>query len=236
MIHRSEYTSNYTILKNELIRDSRLSFEARGFIALILSLPDDWSFSVRGLMKITGLKMSVVEKLLTELKNCGYAEKKKTRDDRGRITAHSWDFYELPQDHISKSPYMENTIYGNDHIWQTPDIVPTIYGENDAIQNTNNNKELNNTNDSSKQRVCAPKFSPPSVDDVRSYCLERGNDVDPETFVDFYTSKGWKVGRNPMKNWKAAVRTWEKRNKKSKPIEESGNEFTRLLQQEGFEI
>ena len=54
------------------------------------------------------------------------------------------------------------------------------------------------------------RFTPPSVEDVRAYCKERGNAVDPEAFVDFYTSKGWKVGKNPMKDWQAAVRTWEK--------------------------
>lgn len=55
------------------------------------------------------------------------------------------------------------------------------------------------------------RFSPPSVDEVRAYCLERGNSVDPEQFIDFYASKGWKVGDQPMKDWRACVRTWEKR-------------------------
>lgn len=59
----------------------------------------------------------------------------------------------------------------------------------------------------------APRFSPPSVEEVRAYCRERGNCVDPERFVDFYASKGWKVGRESMKDWKAAVRTWEKRDR-----------------------
>jgi hypothetical protein len=54
-------------------------------------------------------------------------------------------------------------------------------------------------------------FKKPTVDDVRAYCEERGNRVDPERFVDFYTTKGWKVGRNPMQDWRAAVRTWERR-------------------------
>lgn len=53
-------------------------------------------------------------------------------------------------------------------------------------------------------------FKPPTVDEVRSYCLERGNNVNPETFVDFYSSKGWMVGKNKMKDWKAAVRNWER--------------------------
>lgn len=55
------------------------------------------------------------------------------------------------------------------------------------------------------------KFEPPSVEEVRDYCQSRkGNTVDAQAFVDFYTSKGWMVGKNHMKDWKAAVRTWER--------------------------
>ena len=56
-------------------------------------------------------------------------------------------------------------------------------------------------------------FEKPTIDDVKNYCLERKNGVDPETFIDFYESKGWMIGKTHMKDWKAAVRTWEKRNK-----------------------
>ena len=59
------------------------------------------------------------------------------------------------------------------------------------------------------------QFSPPSVDDVRAYCAEKDYHVDPERFVDYYTSNGWKVGRNPMKDWKAALRSWERKEKPS---------------------
>lgn len=55
------------------------------------------------------------------------------------------------------------------------------------------------------------RFRPPTVEEVEAYCFERNNKVDAERFVDFYSSNGWKVGKNPMKDWKAAVRTWEKR-------------------------
>ena len=55
------------------------------------------------------------------------------------------------------------------------------------------------------------KFEPPSVEDVRTYCEERHNGIDAQSFVDFYTSKDWMVGKNRMKDWKAAVRTWERR-------------------------
>lgn len=54
-------------------------------------------------------------------------------------------------------------------------------------------------------------FQKPSLDDIRAYCISRGNNVDPEQFLNFYESKGWVVGKSPMKDWRAAVRTWEKR-------------------------
>ena len=54
------------------------------------------------------------------------------------------------------------------------------------------------------------RFSPPTLEDVKNYCIERGNIIDAEKLYDHYTSNGWKVGKNPMKDWKAAVRKWEK--------------------------
>ena len=53
---------------------------------------------------------------------------------------------------------------------------------------------------------------------IKAYCKERGNGVDPEGWFDFYTSKGWKIGKNAMKDWKAAVRTWERREVKNTPM------------------
>ena len=60
------------------------------------------------------------------------------------------------------------------------------------------------------------RFTPPTLDEVQAYCIERNNNVDPQHFIDYYTSNGWQVGKNKMKDWRAAVRTWE-RNGYSKP-------------------
>lgn len=60
-------------------------------------------------------------------------------------------------------------------------------------------------------------FVPPSVEDVRAYCLSRANGINPESFIDYYTANGWKVGRNPMRDWRAAVRQWEQRRKEETP-------------------
>lgn len=60
----------------------------------------------------------------------------------------------------------------------------------------------------------AKRFIPPSVEEVEQYCLERSNNIDAQSFIDFYESKGWMIGKNKMKDWKAAVRTWERSRKK----------------------
>ncbi len=66
--------------------------------------------------------------------------------------------------------------------------------------------------------LCADKprrFTKPTVEEIQAYCKERGNDVEPQRFFDFYEAKGWKVGTSPMKDWKAAIRTWEGRDRQS---------------------
>jgi hypothetical protein len=60
-----------------------------------------------------------------------------------------------------------------------------------------------------KKRGARPPFTKPTLEEIKAYCSERGNYVDPQTWLDHYTSNGWKVGKNSMVDWKAAVRTWE---------------------------
>ena len=72
-------------------------------------------------------------------------------------------------------------------------------------------KEIDIDKESKKKARNANAFLPPTVDEVRQYCIERRNQVDAERFVDFYSAKNWMIGKNKMKDWKAAVRTWERR-------------------------
>lgn len=88
-----------------------------------------------------------------------------------------------------------------------------------------NAKEYNNNNNNDKEyknevkgdevpptpQKAPRRFTPPSVEEVAAYCRERGNSVSPQRFVDFYAAKGWRVGNAAMKDWRAAVRTWEDR-------------------------
>lgn len=119
---------------------------------------------------------------------------------------------------------------------QTDRYKPTVYAEEKSLLDVKKNKAytLNNeciqnvyisdTQDrlgkvrlgkDSIGEIEAPKskakrFTPPTLEDVIAYCNERGNSVDAQHFIDYYTSNGWLVGKNKMKDWKAAIRTWER--------------------------
>lgn len=112
---------------------------------------------------------------------------------------------------------------------QEPDFAPLVavgfleeHGVSDAPDDGASTMLANRTKCSPEERrgeesrsgAQAPRtvirFKPPTVTEVREYVTERDSGVDPEAFVDFYQSKDWMVGKNRMKDWKAAVRTWER--------------------------
>lgn len=123
-----------------------------------------------------------------------------------------------------KGAIKERVITVDKNVPITTDIdgqkCPETTDKNVPYNNTsiNNIKEINNnkllfTKKDEEEPTKNKKFQKPTLDEVRDYCLNRKNDIDPEMFIDFYESNGWKVGKNPMKDWKACVRTWEKKNK-----------------------
>lgn len=90
----------------------------------------------------------------------------------------------------------------------------------DKPNEKDNVKEKDNVNDNNKKT-----FTPPSVSDVSDYCNLNGYGIDPESFVDFYASKGWMVGKNKMKDWKASVRTWARSQRQELTAKGSKNQF-----------
>ena len=88
-------------------------------------------------------------------------------------------------------------------------------------QQLKKDKESKNDNKAiKKERVV---FIPPTLDEVTAYCAERDNGINPQAFIDFYESKGWMIGPNHMKDWKAAVRTWESHERRPQGGQRTGN-------------
>ena len=164
MIFRDDHNDNFTVISNDLARDNDLSLEARGLLVLMLSMSDDWIFSVKGLMNQTGLKRSVVIRLIKELKDSGYISHKVEKGKGGIFTATTWEIYEnrtavrfdrsrkSPQsvktNRGAKSPQSVLTARGENRSPVKPQYGETAVGENEPIRNTNierNTKLIRNT-------------------------------------------------------------------------------------------
>lgn len=105
---------------------------------------------------------------------------------------------------------------------ETPKGIPCDKAENPKGDTTPEKEETPNVNDYANVNVkketpngVKKYFVPPSVEEVRAYCESRKNGVDAQAFVNFYQSKGWMVGKNKMKDWKAAVGTWERNGRRN---------------------
>lgn len=101
-------------------------------------------------------------------------------------------------------------------------------------------KELEIEKDSSAKSTTTKRkrFEKPTLSEIKQYCIERNNNVNAEQFFDYYESNGWKVGKNSMKDWKAAVRTWErseyrKSNSKKNSKEDAINVVNNLMNKLG---
>ena len=121
--------------------------------------------------------------------------------------------------------YTKRCVANRKNVTNRYESLRTVSKNYDSYQDKDKDKDKeNNIIPLSPNGDCPPKgdrppekrFVKPTADEVRAYCAERGNHVDAQAFVDFYAAKGWKVGSAPMKDWRAAVRTWEKRDAERK--------------------
>ena len=149
MVHREEHNEGFTQVDNTVLRNVNLSFEARGFLVYLLSFPDDWSFTVRGLVKQTGVSKSTILRLMNELKASGYIKLEKHKDKDGRFTSSSWHIYEGTfESHIPQKRNTAKTEHGKNGTRSTRNTVKpesgiTEHGENGTIRILNINEELN---------------------------------------------------------------------------------------------
>lgn len=105
-------------------------------------------------------------------------------------------------------------------MWDKQDNVPNVPVREERRGEENNISNINITNISNNTITRKSKrFVPPTVEEVDEYCRSRNNTISGEAFVSFYESKGWLIGKSPMKDWKAAVRTWEQHRANSQSIQ-----------------
>lgn len=115
------------------------------------------------------------------------------------------------------------------------DSVSVSVSDSVSVSESDYESESDTVSPSEIKKEKRKRFTPPTVEEVAEYCRERGNHIDPGTFVDFYTSNGWRVGKNPMKDWKSSVRTWEKRDRGSPKVFNPTQYLLDELEKGGFD-
>ena len=204
-VFRVEKTHDYTVMSNFHLKDRNLSLKAKGLLSFMLSLPDDWDYSMNGLCSICKEQITSIRTTLKELQRCGYLSIKQKKNEKG-LFEYEYIIREKPdlESPDLESPYIENP-YMENHIQI-----------NTNKQNTNkqNTKELITNRENEK--IKKNRFIKPTIQEIEDRCNEMGYSIDAESFFNYYESKGWVVGKSPMKNWQAALAGWNSRNNKGK--------------------
>ena len=111
-VFRVEKNKNYTVMANYHLKDARLSLKAKGLLSLMLSLPDNWDYSLNGLVRICKEEYASISSGVKELENAGYIVRHQERDDKGRMSNNVYTIYEKPVDAASE-PLVENPLTEN---------------------------------------------------------------------------------------------------------------------------
>ena len=190
-----------SIVLSDAFLDMPLSARCLYFTLGMFADDDGFVGSPKGIMRQCGASQDDMAILLQKRFVLGF--------DSGVIVIKHWRINNyLRSDRYQSTTYLEeketltlddkNAYTEKNKEFGIPNIgIPSIDKDSIGKDSINNNK----------------RFTPPTIEEVRSYCQERNNNIDPETFINFYESKGWYVGKNKMKDWRACVRTWEKNRK-----------------------
>lgn len=234
-IHRVKKDKNFTKMSNYHLKDKRLSNKAIGLLSKMLSLPDDWNFSLAGLTTICKDSKDAIRAQIKELKKYGYV--KVTRINTNKGFSYTYDIYEIPP---KESPDMGKQDMGKQDI-ESPDIgkpdmgspdmgspdmgKPTLLNTNKVNTNILNTKILNTNKVNTKKKREAAL---PTLSDVTKYAHEIEYSQDKaEKFYEHYSDNGWKTSKgNRIHDWKTKMKEWKRyENKGMLNTESSGPKY-----------
>lgn len=198
---------NYITIQGFMIKDLCLKGNELIIYAIIYGFSQLENQFFNGTLKYladwTNCTKRGVIKILQSLENKGLIEKRETVD-KGVKKVHWWC--------TKFTGGVKKVHRGGEKSSPIDNIIDKL---NDNIE-----KENRDNNISLKESSKIKRFIKPTPDEIQAYCNERNNGIDGSMVWDFYESKGWKIGSTPMKDWKACVRTWERKRKEQEPLVE----------------
>ncbi len=184
-IFRVEKNKNYTVMSNHHLRNMALSLKAKGLLSLMLSLPENWDYTTKGLACICKEGIDSICSALNELEHNGYLTRRRLRDDKGRLGDIEYTIHEQPEnpENIALSPKPENPVLDMpDAELPKPEnpVLDNPRQENPAQLNTNINKRLNKSStESINPSILTCSWSCHHTENAREiHAVENGNRID----------------------------------------------------------
>ena len=165
-VFRVERNTGYTVMSNHHLRNKNLTLKAKGLLSQMLSLPEDWDFTLAGLSYINREKIDAIREAIRELERAGYIVRSRERDEKGRLRGADYVIYEQPQQPTSDLPTLENPTLDN----------PTL--EKPTLENpTQINKDILNTNLPKKDKSITDLSNTDSIPILSPYPSPFGEDA-----------------------------------------------------------
>ena len=201
MITIKKFQKPFTQIDNTIINDDKLSMQAIGLFCYIWSKPDDWQYYKNEIMKRFNCGKDALTTAINSLQENNYLFITQVRADDGKFTKSTWylsDEGKAREQAIK--PQAEKPHAGKSDTENQPLLI---------LNKTNTEyKNIDNNIIAKKEKV--KNFVKPTIDELIDYCNQNVLNVDPNQFIDHYESVGWKVGKNPMKDWQATARNWHR--------------------------
>lgn len=215
---KNRFANKFTQISNAVLNDNELTLEEKGLFCYLFSKPDGWEFHYNSMKKELNEKSDdTIRRILTSLVKKGYITK--TQNNK----AESGKFGGIDIEFTDKSFRLAEP--------KNTESVNSPYGANaDSVKLVPNNTYIsNNTDNNNKDLIIIEKtqkkFVKPTIEEIQAYCKDKGIKIDAERFYYYHDARGWMMGKYKMKNWKSAVRTWERFSSSKNNV---ANEFLEL--------
>ena len=221
---RNKFANKFTQISNAVLNDNELSLEEKGLFCYLFSKPNGWEFHYSVMKKELKEKSDkTVRKVLNSLVEKGYITKTQVSGENGQFGGIDIEF----TDKAFSIAEGKNTDAANLPVGKNGESANLPPNNTDVITNTDiikNNKDII----LGEEEKTPKKFVKPTVEEIKEYAKKINADINAEKFFYHYEARGWMMGKNKMKSWKAAVRTW----KINTNSNNTANEFLMLGQEE----
>ena len=210
--------SGFMQMSNDPYRDKNLSWTEMGLLGFLMSCNDSFEISVRGLAACNKMGVDATATALNNLIKAGYVTRREIRE-KGKFVRVEYDYSDYLRTKPTLNPDTATPYQGtpNTEIPYTdnPDNKNNQYKELPIKRNNNERRESADADAFAPTPPKKSHFQKPTVEEIQAYLDEKDIvGIDAEYFWNFYETKGRLVGKSPMKNWRACIATWVKRNEK----------------------